>query len=80
LRCIGGALERPYAENASSGVAVAPAPGDPAIAIEPANLGDPIAHGRVRPYSVDYPDPSLSFCPAPISSTFNTSQAISILG
>jgi len=78
LRCVGGTLKRLYVKHASSGTTSAPAPGDPSITTQSANLGDTIAPGSARSYLVYYRDPISTFCPAPQGNTWNASQSITI--
>lgn len=79
LRCVGGTLKRLYIKNAVSGVASAPQGGDPSITQRSAALNDPIAAGTSRHYQVHYRDGAAAFCPNPPGSTFNTTNAKSIL-
>jgi hypothetical protein len=80
LRCAGGALKRLYVVNASStGTVSAPTGSLLPISARSAALGDEILAGETRVYQVYYRDSSLTFCPAPMGSTFNVSQALRIL-
>ena len=76
VRCVSGSLKRLYVKAASSGSVSAPQGADPSITARSAALGDPIAPGSTRYYSVYYRDSNASFCPP---ATFNTSNAVSIL-
>jgi len=78
VRCVGGALRRLYTRNASGGVVDAGGcGGDPTVSARSAALGDPISAGQVRGYATYYRDPIvLGGCPA--TSTFNTTQSISV--
>ena len=79
LRCVGGTLKRLYSKNAVGGQVVAPQGAEPSITARSAALGDPITPGTTRFYMVTYRDPDPSFCPDPTGSTFNASNAVSIL-
>ena len=79
LRCVGGTLKRLYSKNASAGQAVAPTGSELSVTAQSAALGDPIAPGSTRHYFCAYRDPSPSFCPSPTGSTFNSSNALSIV-
>jgi hypothetical protein len=73
VRCAGGGLKRLYAKTASGGSITAPQTGDPSVSARSAALGDPIAAGSNRWYSVYYRDPIvLGGCPA--TNTFNITQ------
>ena len=78
VRCLGGSLKRLYVKSASSGVASAPALGDPSITARSAALGDPIASGATRYYQTYYRDPDPAFCTAPSGNTFNVTNGQSI--
>jgi hypothetical protein len=78
LRCAGGTLKRLYVDNASGGMMTAPQSGDPSVSARSSTLGDPIPLGATRNYQVYYRDPSSSFCPDPLGSTFNVTSAIAI--
>lgn len=78
LRCVAGVLKRLYVENAVSGTATFPGPGDPSISQQSANLGDPIAPGSTRHYQVYYRDPDLGFCPGPAGNSWNVSNGVSL--
>jgi Tol biopolymer transport system component len=78
LRCAGGALKRLYVKSAIGGVVFAPQAGDPSVSARSAALGAPIPLGASRIYQVYYRDPSASFCPAPLGSTFNVSNGIAV--
>ena len=76
LRCTSGNLKRLYTKNASSGTMIAPVLGDPTVSARSSSLGDPIPLGHTRIYQVYYRDPSMTFCPAPLGSTFNVTNAM----
>jgi hypothetical protein len=78
LRCVGGTLRRLYAHSASLGAVSAPAAGDLSISARSASLGDSLAPGAQRGYQVYYRDPNPSFCPAPVGSGFNVSNALRV--
>jgi len=73
LRCAGGTLRRLYVKNASSGVALAPALGDPTVSQRAAALGDLLDPGSRRYYQTYYRDPYTSYCPPPQGANFNSS-------
>jgi hypothetical protein len=79
LRCVGGSLKRLYVKAASAGAVYAPEPGDPSITTRSALLGDSIASGSMRQYQVYYRDPSATFCPSPLGSTFNVGNALRVV-
>jgi hypothetical protein len=74
LRCVTGTLKRLYTKNAIGGVVVAPSGGDPSITTRSSALGDPILPGSTRYYMTYYRDPDSVFCPAPMGSTFNSTN------
>jgi len=76
LRCVGGNLKRIATVSASAGTVSYPGAGDPSISQRSATLGDPIPSGASRVYMTYYRDPSVTFCPSPTGSTFNSTQAI----
>ena len=77
VRCVAGNLLRLYVENASDGSIVEPDPGEPSIPARSAALGDPLAPGVQRWYSVYYRDPVvLGGCPS--ASTFNVTQTLAV--
>lgn len=78
LGCLGGTLKRLYTHGAVGGVVAAPQGGDPSVSSRSAALGDPIAPGEVRIYHAFYRDPDPSFCPPPLGSTFNTTNALRV--
>jgi len=78
IRCANGTLKRLYTKNASGGVASAPGMGDPSITARSAAAGDPIPSGATRYYQTYYRDPSLTFCAAPLGSTFNITNGLRI--
>lgn len=76
LRCVGGVLKRLYARNNTNGLGQSvPAAGDLSVSAQSAALGDTLAPGSTRHYTVYYRDGSSSFCPAPNGSTFNVTNA-----
>jgi len=79
LRCAGGSLKRMFLKTAVSGAISAPEAGDPSVSARALALGDPIPSNATRVYHVYYRDGSTSFCPAPQGSTFNASNAVSVL-
>jgi len=79
LRCVDGNLKRLYVKSASGGAAAAPGAGDLTVTERSAALGDPISPGETRYYFAYYRDPNPGFCPMPTGSTFNASNAVSIL-
>lgn len=77
VRCAAGTLKRLFVHNASGGVVSAPSGGDPSITAKSASLGDPIAPGSLRYYTVYYRDPQGG--PAGCGgATFTTSNGVSI--
>jgi hypothetical protein len=79
LRCVTGALEWIAAKNAVGGTVRYPDGGELGIRARSAALGDVIPPGGVRYYQVVYRDPSPRFCPAPMGSTFNASNGLSVI-
>jgi hypothetical protein len=79
LRCISGTMKRMYVKNAVNGIATAPQGGDLSITQRSAQLNDPIAPGTTRHYQIFYRDGAPAWCPPPMGSTFNTTNAKSIL-
>jgi hypothetical protein len=79
LRCVDGNLKRLYVKHASGGQASAPGGGDLSVTAQSAALGDTIPPGATRYYFAYYRDPSPGFCPTPTGSTFNASNAYSIV-
>jgi subtilisin-like proprotein convertase family protein len=79
VRCVAGALKRLYTGAASGGTITRPGGTDPDVHTRSAALGDPILAGQTRYYSTYYRDPSAAVpCGNPLS-TFNDSQAGSIV-
>jgi hypothetical protein len=78
VRCVGGSLVRLGSSNASAGTATYPSVGDPSITARSAAVGDPISPGDVRFYQAQYRNSDPSFCPSPIGSTFNATNAVRI--
>jgi Tol biopolymer transport system component len=78
LRCVGGTLKRLYTHNAVGGTVTMPQGADRSISAQSAASGDVIPLGSTRNYQVYYRDPSATFCPTPMGSTFNISNAIAI--
>lgn len=81
LRCVGGQLKRLASRAVNNGAAIFPDPaaGDPSIQARSAALGAPIPAGATRVYQVYYRDDSSTFCPSPVGSTFNVTNAMRIL-
>jgi hypothetical protein len=77
LLCLGGTLKRLFVRNAGLGIVAVPQGSDPTVSARSAALGDPIPTGATRYYQVYYRDPASTFCPAPLGSTFNVSNALS---
>ncbi|MBK7645260.1 MAG: hypothetical protein IPJ19_19820 [Planctomycetes bacterium] len=75
VRCVGGGMKRLYTRGASGGAVSVPAPGDPAIHVRSAALGDPISAGTPRYYFAYYRDPVVLGTCAP-NLTFNLSQTV----
>jgi hypothetical protein len=77
VRCVSGSLKRLYAKTASGGSISAPAAGDPSISARSAALGDVIAAGQHRFYTVYYRDPIvLGGCAA--LATFNATNSLDV--
>jgi hypothetical protein len=77
VRCASGALKRLYVHNASGGVVSAPVGADVSVTARSSALGDPIAPGSLRYYTVYYRDPTGG--PGGCNGlTFNTSNGLSI--
>ncbi len=74
LLCAGGSLKRMYVKQATGGAITAPEPGDRAISVRSATLGEAIPLGATRVYQVYYHDSNLGFCPG----GFNATNAIAI--
>ena len=79
LRCVHGVLDRLYTKTASGGVVSAPQGSDLSITARSAQLGHAIAPGSIRYYMTYYRDSVAGFCPGPAGSTFNGSNAWTIL-
>jgi len=79
LRCVHGVLKRLYVKDAVAGQSSAPAGAELSITARSAQLFDPIAPGQTRYYMTYYRDGVATFCPSPVGSTFNGSNAVSIL-
>jgi hypothetical protein len=79
LRCVHGVLKRLYTKHAWAGAVSAPQGGDLSITARSAQLNHPIAPGSTRYYMTYYRDGILGFCPSPMGSTFNSSNAWTIL-
>ena len=79
VACLGGHLKRLYSHTAVSGTVVGPQGSDLSVSARSAALGDPITLGSTRVYHVFYRDPDSSFCPAPLGSTFNTSNGLRVI-
>jgi hypothetical protein len=77
VRCVAGTLKRLYVKTASGGSISAPTGGDASISARSAALGDPIAAGQHRFYTVYYRDPFvLGGCDA--LATFNATNAVDV--
>jgi len=72
-------LRRMYSKNASGGTATAPQGAEPSVSARSAATGDPLSSGDTRIYHAFYRDPNLLFCPAPMGSTFNTSNGLRVV-
>ena len=79
LLCAGGALRRMYVKRSTGGTVVAPSMDEVPIQARSAALGDPILPGERRYYQVCYRDGVPAFCPAPLGSSFNLSNAVKIV-
>lgn len=79
LRCVHGVLKRIYNKTAIGGTASAPQGGDLSITARSAQLNHPIAPGSTRYYMTYYRDGVGGFCPSPMGSSFNGSNAWTIL-
>lgn len=77
-RCIGGTLKRLFVQNATGGAAVSPPTGALSISAQSAVLGDIVSAGMLRHIQIYYRDSSSSFCPAPLGSTFNISNGVTV--
>lgn len=77
VNCIGGTLLRLYAASThpNSGEVAAPPPGWPSVSARSAGLGDPIAPGTTRYYTVYFRDSASWFCAPPVGGSFNLSNA-----
>jgi hypothetical protein len=78
IRCTAGARLKLALRRTASGSARYPDVNDPSISARSAQLGDPLAPGMVRYYSVLYRDPNLAFCPTPPGGTFNLTNVIRV--
>jgi hypothetical protein len=79
LSCVGGTVIHLYTKRASGGTVSAPVQGDLSVKARSAQLGDTIPPGGVRHYMTYYRDASPGFCPSPTGSTFNSSNALTIV-
>jgi hypothetical protein len=78
VRCIGGALSKLYAGDASGGTIVRPSVGEVSVHTRSAALGTPISPGETRYYMTYYRYPNGAAQCGNRSVTFNTSQAVAI--
>ncbi len=80
LRCAGGSLKRMFFVNASAAGSLSEPPNTyTSISSRSAALGDVLQPGDLRVYQVYYRDPDPNFCPPPLGSTFNVSNAVEIV-
>jgi hypothetical protein len=77
VRCVGGALKRLYVHTAAGGSISAPSGSDPSISARSAALGDPIATGQHRYYTVYYRDPFVLGGCDPLA-TFNATNGLDV--
>ncbi len=78
VTCVAGRTRRLFELQASAGSVSVPRPSDPPISQRASALGDVIAPGDRRIYQVFYRDPVADFCPPPVGSSFNTTNALSV--
>jgi hypothetical protein len=79
VRCVGGSLKRLYTGSASGGAISRPGAGDASVSARSAALGNTILPGDTREYFAYYRDPQASTPCGNPASTFNSSQAGSVL-
>jgi hypothetical protein len=79
VRCVTGILKRLYTGGASAGTITRPGGGDPSVHVRSAALGNPILAGETRYYMTYYRDPLAAGPCGNTASTFNDSQAGSVL-
>jgi len=79
VRCAGGSLKRLYAGAAAAGAITRPGPGDPSVSSRSAALGNTIHAGDTRYYFAYYRDPGAAVPCVNPASTFNSSQAGSVV-
>jgi hypothetical protein len=79
VRCVSGILKRLYTGVASSGWISRPGVPDPDVHTRSAALGDPIGPGQTRYYMTYYRDPAAASPCGHKASTFNDSQAGSLV-
>lgn len=77
--CIGSPLKRMFHHNAVGGTVSVPQGADASVSARSAAVGDPLVPGAIRVYQVFYRDPDPNFCPPPLGSTFNTTNAVRVL-
>jgi hypothetical protein len=79
VRCVTGDLKRLYTGGAAGGSITRPGAGDPNVHTRSAALGNPILAGQTRYYMTYYRDPLAAGPCGNTTSTFNDSQAGSVL-
>ncbi len=79
VRCVAGILKRLYTGGASGGAITRPGGGDPDVHTRSAALGNPISAGESRYYMTYYRDPAAAGPCGNTASTFNDSQAGSVV-
>jgi hypothetical protein len=79
VRCVTGSLKRLYNGAASGGTILRPGAGDPPVSVRSAALGNTILPGDTRYYFAYYRDPQASTPCGNPASTFNSTQAGSVL-
>ena len=79
VRCVGGTLKRLYIGSASGGSITRPGGTDLSVSARSAALGDTIHSGDTRYYFTYYRDPAASTPCGNPASTFNASQAGSVV-
>ncbi len=79
VRCVTGILKRLYTGGATAGSITRPGGGDPNVHTRSAALGNPILAGQTRYYMTYYRDPAAAGPCGNTASTFNDSQAGSVL-
>jgi hypothetical protein len=79
IRCVAGVLKRLYNGSASGGAITRPGGSDPSVSARSAALGDTILAGQTRYYMSYYRDPQAALPCGNTASTFNGTQAGSVL-